>query len=104
MSTEQWWVVTFGDMLHWARLTLNDDGSAEVFSAHGETERFPNEDDARAALLDANYRAFDGIDDEDAELMGFDLDSVAPPHTGVDASEKDDQDLLEQMTMKLQPP
>lgn len=103
MSAEHWWVVTFGDMLHWARLTLNDDGSAEVFSANGETERFPNEDDARAALLDANYRAFDGIDEDDADAMGFDLDSVAPPHTGVDASEEDNEDLLDQMTMKLQP-
>lgn len=103
MSAEHWWVVTFGDMLHWARLTLNDDGTAEVFSANGETEHFPDEDAAKAALFDANYRAFDGIDDDDAELMGFDLDSVAPPHTGVDASEEDNEDLLDQMTMKLQP-
>ncbi|HWT15405.1 MAG TPA: hypothetical protein VN581_06440 [Patescibacteria group bacterium] len=103
MSEEQWYVVTFGDMLHWARLTVNEDSTAQVFSANGETEHFPDEDAARAALLDANYRAFDGIDDDDADLMGFELDSVAPPHTGVDASEEDDEDLLEQMTMKLAP-
>ncbi|HRG16917.1 MAG TPA: hypothetical protein PLB00_13035, partial [Pseudomonadota bacterium] len=66
MSEEQWWVVTFGDMLHWARLTVGEDGTVEVFSANGETERFPNEDDARVALLDADYRAFDGIDEDDA--------------------------------------
>jgi hypothetical protein len=97
MSEEQWWVVTFGDMLHWARLTPNEDGSADVFSANGETEHFPNEDEARTALLDADYRAFDGIDEDDAELMGFDLDSVAPPRSD------DEDDLLEQMTMKLPP-
>ncbi|MBK7043422.1 MAG: hypothetical protein IPH50_06835 [Rhodanobacteraceae bacterium] len=70
MSDEQWWIVTFGDMLHWARLTMNEDGNAEVLSANGETERFPNEGEARVALLDANYREFDGIDDDDAEEMG----------------------------------
>ncbi|HQW82682.1 MAG: hypothetical protein IPF83_12215 [Rhodanobacteraceae bacterium] len=99
MSDEQWWIVTFGDMLHWARLTMNEDGNAEVLSANGETERFPNEGEARVALLDANYREFDGIDDDDAEEMGFELDSVAPPR----ANEGDEDDLLEQMTMKLQP-
>ena len=103
MSAEQWWVVTFGDMLHWARLTALEDGTVEVLSANGETERFPNEDEARSALLDANYRAFDGIDEDDAELMGFDLDSVAPPHTGIEPSDEENDDLLEQMTMKLPP-
>lgn len=97
MSEEQWWLVTFGDMLHWARLTRCDDGTAEVLSANGEIERFQSEDDARAALLDANYRAFDGIDEDDADQMGFDLDSVAPPRA------EDEDDLLEQMTLKLMP-
>lgn len=96
---EQWWIVTFGNMLHWARLTVNEDGTAEVFSASGETERFPDEDAAKTALFDADYRSFDGIDEDDADLMGFDLDSVAPPR----ANEDDEDDLLEQMTMKLQP-
>lgn len=99
MADEQWWVVTFGDMLHWARLSVNDEGVVEVLSASGEVERFPDEDAARAALFDAEYRAFDGIDDDDAEAMGFDLDSVAPPR----AAEDDEDDLLEQMTMKLAP-
>lgn len=103
MSQQQWWIVTFGNRLHWARLTLLDDGSAEVFSANGETEHFPDEDAARAALFDAEYRAFDGIDEDDAELMGFDLDCVAPPHTGMDASEADNESLLEQMTQQLPP-
>ncbi len=103
MSSTQWWLVTFGDRLHWARLTVLANGTAEVFSANGETERFPDEDGAKTALFDAEYRAFDGIDEEDAELMGFDLDSVAPPHTGMDASEANDESLLEQMTMQLPP-
>jgi len=105
MANESWYVVTFAEMLHWARLTLNEDGTAEVLSASGEVERFGDEHAAQAALFDAEYRAFDGIDDDDAEMMGFDLDSVAPPHTGVDhdAEDGDDDDLLEQMTMKLPP-
>jgi hypothetical protein len=97
MSEEQWWLVTFGNMLHWARLSVNEDGSVEVLSANGETERFPDEDAAKAALFDADYRAFDGIDEDDADALGFDLDSIAPPRAG------DEDDLLEQMTMKLPP-
>ena len=57
--------------------------------------------DVLAALLDAEYRAFDGLDDDDADLLGFDLDSVAPPHAG--GENADAEDLLEQMTMKLPP-
>ena len=47
------------------------------------------------ALLDAEFRAFDGLDEEDAALMGFDLDSVAPPQGD------DEDELLAQMMQKL---
>lgn len=92
---EQWWVTSLGDLLVWARLRVRASGAAEVFSAEGETLRYDDEDGAHAALLDADFRAFDGLDEEDAALLGFDLDSVAPPEA------ENDEALLPLMTQKL---
>lgn len=92
---EQWWVASLGDMLIWARLRVREDGVADVFSAEGETLRYDDEDSAHAALLDAEFRAFDGLDEDDAALLGFDLDSIAPPEAA------NDEELLPLMTEKL---
>jgi hypothetical protein len=92
---EQWWLAALGDMLVWARLRVLDSGNAEVFDARGETLVYDDEDSARAALLDAEFRAFDGLDEDDAALMGFDLDSTEPPEA------EDDEDLVPLMTEKL---
>ncbi|HZP66669.1 MAG TPA: hypothetical protein VFB32_10190 [Rudaea sp.] len=92
---EQWWVASLGDTLVWARLRVLESGAAEVFDAEGETLRYDDEDSAHAALLDAEFRAFDGLDDEDAAQLGFELDSISPPEAEHDA------DLLPQMTEKL---
>ena len=92
---EQWWVASLGDTLIWARLRVLDSGIAEVLDAAGETLRYDDEDSAHAALLDAEFRAWDGLDENDAAQLGFDLDSVAPPEA------EDDDDLLPLMTEKL---
>jgi hypothetical protein len=91
---EQWWIAALGDVLVWARLRVLESGLTEVFSADGETLRYDDEDSAHAALLDANFRAFDGLDEEDAAEMGFDLDSVEPPDA------ESDEALLPLMTEK----
>lgn len=93
---EQWWVASLGDTLVWARLRVLDSGSAEVFDAAGETLRYDDEDGARTALLDAEFRAFDGIDADDAALLGFDLNDIDPPDGN------SDEELLGQMTLKFQ--
>jgi hypothetical protein len=92
---DQWWLAALGDMLVWARLRISESGSVEVFDARGETLVYDDEDSARAALLDAEFRSFDGLDEDDAALLGFDLDSTAPPEA------EDDEDLLPLMTEKL---
>jgi hypothetical protein len=92
---EQWWVAVLGDMLVWARLRVRDSGAAEVFSAEGETLRYDDEDGAHAALLDAEFRAFDGLDEDDAAMLGFDLVSIAPPEA------ENDEELVPLMTEKL---
>ena len=92
---EQWWLATLSDTLIWARLRVLDSGVAEVFNAEGETLRYDDEDAAQMALLDAEFRSFDGLDDDDATMLGFELDSVEPPQA------ESDEELLPLMTERL---
>lgn len=74
-----WWLASLGTLLVWARLDLHDSGIAQVFDSDGNHLTYESEDSARAALLDADFVAFDGIDADDAQRMGFVLGEVAPP-------------------------
>lgn len=91
----QWWVAAIGDTLIWARLKITDSGIAEVFDSDGGTLRYDDETAARMALLDAEFRAFDGLDADDAANMGFDLDEIEPPRGD------SDEELLAKMIQKL---
>jgi hypothetical protein len=92
---EEWWVAPLGDFVVWARLRTLESGSVEVFNAEGETLHYDDEDSAHSALLDAEFRAFDGLDEDDAAMLGFDLDSVEPPRA------ENDEELLPLMTEKM---
>jgi hypothetical protein len=76
---EHWWVASLGKTLVWARLRVKPMGTAEVFDCDGRTLSYDSEESAQAALLDAEFRAFDGLDEDDAASLGFRLDEVAPP-------------------------
>lgn len=78
-DTSQWWLAAVGNRLIWARLTERESGHAEVLAADGRTMQFASIEAARAALLDAEFRAFDGLDEEDAAVLGFDLASTEVP-------------------------
>ena len=91
----QWWVAAVGDTLIWARLTITDSGIAEVFDSDGGTLRYDDESAARMALLDAEFRAWDGLDEDDAAAMGFDMEEVEPPRGD------NDEELLARMVAKL---
>ena len=78
-ANEQWWLATLGRNIVWARLRVRDAGTAEVFDADGNTLAYDSEDTARAALLDAEFVEYDGLDADDAIERGFDLDEVQPP-------------------------
>ena len=96
MSSEPpWWVAAVGDTLIWARLTIMDGGVAEVFDSDGGILRYDDETQARMALLDAEFRAWDGLDEEDAAILGFDLEEVEPPRGD------SDEELLPRMVAKL---
>jgi len=82
----QWYVASLGRTLVWARLRLHDAGTAEVFDSDGNTLVYDSDDTARAALFDAEFVAFDGLDEDDALARGFSLDEVSPPRAENDAA------------------
>ena len=97
IASSQWWLAAIGDTLVWARLDVLDSGIAEVFDNDGRTLRYDDETAARMALLDAEFRAWDGLDADDAAMLGFDLDEIEPP------SGDSDEELLPRMVQKLPP-
>jgi hypothetical protein len=78
-KSDSWWVASLGQLLVWARLRVLPAGSAEVFDCDGRTVAYDSEDTAHAALLDADYFAIDGLDEDDATRMGVTLDMLRPP-------------------------
>ena len=83
-ATGEWWLASLGTNLVWARLRVREAGTAEVFDADGNTLAYDSEDTARAALMDAEFVAWEGLDEEDANARGFSLDSVHPPRADSD--------------------
>ena len=61
------------------RLRERDAGTAEVFDSDGNTLAYDSVDTARAALMDAEFVEYDGLDEDDALARGFSLAEVAPP-------------------------
>ena len=83
-SYDEWWLATLGRTVVWARLRVRAGGTAEVFDSDGNTLAYDSEDTARAALLDAEFVGYDGLDEDDALARGFSLDELAPPQAGDD--------------------
>ena len=79
---EEWWLATLGRTAVWARLRVREAGTAEVFDSDGNTLVYDSEDTARAMLLDADFVAFDGLDEDDALQRGFSLAELSPPGAG----------------------
>lgn len=75
----EWWLASLGRTIVWARLRVREAGTAEVFDSDGNTLAYDSEDSARAALMDAEFVAYDGLDDIDALERGFSLEELAPP-------------------------
>ena len=78
-TREEWWLATIGRTVVWARLRVREAGTAEVFDSDGATLSYDSEDSARAALMDAEFSAFDGMDEDDAAARGFTLSELEPP-------------------------
>jgi len=78
-SRTEWWLASLGRTLVWARLRVREAGTAEVFDSDGNILAYDSEDTARAALMDAEFVALEGLDEEDALERGFSLSEIAPP-------------------------
>jgi hypothetical protein len=78
-AQERWWLASLGATLVWARLRVRESGVAEVLDCDGRTLTYDSEESAQSALLDAEFRAYDGLDDDDAQALGFALAAVSPP-------------------------
>ena len=80
----QWWLATLGRHIVWARLRVREAGTAEIFDSDGNTLAYDSEDTARAALLDAEFVEYEGLDPDDAHNRGFSLEEVRPPEADSD--------------------
>ena len=74
-----WWLAALGQHVFWALLREKEAGTAEIFDHNGQTLIYDSLDSARSALLEAHYRAFDGLDEADAAEWGFSLSRISPP-------------------------
>ena len=83
-SNDQWWLASLGRTVIWARLRVLDGGTAEILDSDGQTQSYDSEDSAKAALFDAEFVSFDGLDEDDALARGFSLAEIAPPRAGSD--------------------
>ena len=97
-AREEWWLAALPRMLVWSRLRVLDSGVAEVFDCDGRINIYESEDIARAQLLDADFRALEGMDADDAEAWGLDLEEIEPPRS------EDEDELREQMIQPLKNP
>lgn len=95
VAREEWWLATLGRTVIWARLRVLEAGTAEVFDSDGATLPYDSEDTARASLMDAEFVALDGLDDDDAADRGFALEELRPPQA------EDDDTLRALMIQKL---
>lgn len=85
MTEDQWWIASLGRTVIWARLRVLEAGTAEVFDSDGNILPYDSEDTARAMLLDAEFVEWAGLDEEDAQMRGFSLDTLSPPQADDDA-------------------
>ena len=92
---DEWWLASLGHMLVWARMRVLEAGTAEVLDSDGATLPYDSPDTARAALMDAEFVPFDGLDEDDALARGFRLGEVEPPHAA------HDDDLRSRMVQQL---
>lgn len=91
----EWWLATLGRTIVWARLRVRESGVAEVFDSDGATLVYDSEDTARAMLMDAEFVAFGGLDEDDALQRGFSLGEISPPQA------LNDDNLRPRMVQKL---
>ena len=95
LAPDSWWLATLGRTIVWARLREREAGTGEVFDSDGNTLSYDSIDTARAALMDAEFVSFEGLDEDDALERGFALGELEPPQA------QDDDGLRPHMIQSL---
>lgn len=95
LAPDSWWLATLGRTIVWARLREREAGTGEVFDSDGNTLSYDSIDTARAALMDAEFVSFEGLDEDDALERGFALGELVPPQA------QDDDGLRPHMIQSL---
>jgi len=92
---ETWWLYD-GDFpdLHWSRLQIYDDDTAEVLVSDGGRYKFDNEEEARWFLLEDDYSSLEHLDAEDEEELGMPISSIEIP------SGDGDDEIIKKMYVK----
>lgn len=75
----QWWLTSLGRVVIWAGVREMPAGTAQVIDSDGNLMAYDSLDSAVAALMDANFIAHDGMDDDDADQLGFLLGELSVP-------------------------
>lgn len=88
-TRDEWWLATLGRTIVWARLRVLEAGTAEVFDSDGNAQPYDSEDSARAALMDAEFVALEGMDEDDAAARDLALGELLPPQATDDAQLRD---------------
>ncbi|MBP0029242.1 hypothetical protein [Roseofilum sp. Guam] len=98
ISKETWWLDTGGfPDLHWARIQVFGDNTAEVLDMDGSRYQFDNEQEAIYFLLEDDYGSFNTLDEEDEQELGIPISSIQVP------SGDSDDEIIKQMYIKRIP-
>jgi hypothetical protein len=103
LAETQWWLASLGNVMVWARLRVFSSGSADVLSSDGELIHYQDQREACVALMDANYAALDGMDEDDALAFDRELEELVPPTAESDADEDLVPLLIEQIDANRTP-
>ncbi len=82
-----WWLASLGNVMVWARMRIYNNGTADVLSSDGGLIRYADEAEARSALMDADYKSLEGMDDDDALPFDKLLEDLIPPEADSDSDE-----------------
>ena len=75
-----WWLTALGRTVIWAGVRELEAGTAEIVDSDGNLMAYDSLDTARSMLMDADFRAVEGMDDVDALDLGFHLDELIVPN------------------------
>jgi hypothetical protein len=77
----EWWISYACEFpeLHWGRLRVFSDGSADACFSESHIYGFANRDSAENFLAEDEYTRFATLDEEDEKIIGVKASEISPP-------------------------